>query len=59
MPAVLNFMFAERYAQEPEKVASIMIMGHLAALFSLSLALALHVWREDRVDAFNSEPEAQ
>ncbi|WP_244154129.1 MULTISPECIES: hypothetical protein [Pseudomonadaceae] len=52
-------MFAERYAQEPEKVASIMIMGHLAALFSLSLALALHVWREDRVDAFNSEPEAQ
>lgn len=42
-PAVLNFMFAERYAQEPEKVASIVILGHLAALFSISLALALRL----------------
>jgi len=42
-PAVLNFMFAERYGQEPEKVASIVILGHLAALFSISLALALHL----------------
>lgn len=40
-PAVLNFMFAERYAQEPEKVASIVILGNLVALFSISLALAL------------------
>jgi len=42
-PAVLNFMFAERYAQEPEKVASIVILGNLAALFSISLALALRL----------------
>ena len=40
-PAVLNFMFAERYAQEPEKVASIVILGNLVALLSISLALAL------------------
>lgn len=42
-PAVLNFMFAERYAQEPEKVASIVILGNLMALFSISLALALRL----------------
>ena len=40
-PAVLNFMFAERYRQEPEKVASIVLVGNMAALFSLPVALAL------------------
>ncbi|TAH50632.1 MAG: AEC family transporter [Betaproteobacteria bacterium] len=42
-PAVLNFMFAERYGQEPEKVASIVIIGNLAALFSISAALAIRL----------------
>lgn len=42
-PAVLNFMFAERYGQEPEKVASIVIQGNLVALLSISLALALRL----------------
>lgn len=42
-PAVLNFMFAERFKQEPEKVASIVIMGNLAALISVSLALAIRL----------------
>lgn len=42
-PAVLNFMFAERYTQEPEKVASIVILGNLVALLSISLALALRL----------------
>lgn len=42
-PAVLNFMFAERFNQEPEKVASIVIMGNLAALVSVSLALAIRL----------------
>lgn len=42
-PAVLNFMFAERYAQEPEKVASIVILGNLVALLSISLGLALRL----------------
>lgn len=40
-PAVLNFMFAERYRQEPEKVASIVLVGNMTALFSLPVALAL------------------
>lgn len=40
-PAVLNFLFAERYRQEPERVASIVLIGNLAALAFLPLALAL------------------
>ena len=40
-PAVLNFMFAERYRQEPEKVASIVMIGNLFALLFLPIALAL------------------
>ncbi len=40
-PAVLNFLFAERYRQEPERVASIVLIGNLAALFFLPVALAL------------------
>ena len=39
-PAVLNFLFAERYQQEPERVASIVLIGNLAALLFLPLALA-------------------
>ena len=39
-PAVLNFIFAERYGQEPAKVASIVIIGNLFALVSVPLALA-------------------
>ena len=31
-PAVFCFMVAEQYQQEPEKVASIVLMGNLAAL---------------------------
>jgi len=40
-PAVLNFLFAERYGQEPQRVASIVLIGNLAALIFLPLALAL------------------
>jgi predicted permease len=39
-PAVLNFIFAERYRQEPEKVASIVLLGNLLSLVFLSVALA-------------------
>ncbi|MEY2631451.1 MAG: hypothetical protein RIR00_105, partial [Pseudomonadota bacterium] len=39
-PAVLNFLFAERYKQEPQRVASIVLIGNLAALLFLPLALA-------------------
>ena len=40
-PAVLNFLFAERYKQEPQRVASIVLIGNLASLILLPLALAL------------------
>lgn len=42
-PAVTNFIFAERYKQEPEKVASIVMIGNAAALFFIPLALALRL----------------
>jgi malate permease and related proteins len=40
-PAVMNFIFAERYRQEPERVASIVLIGNLAALLVLPVAIAL------------------
>ena len=40
-PAVLNYIFAERYRQEPEKVASMVLIGNMASLAFLSLALAV------------------
>jgi len=39
-PAVLNYLVAEQYHQEPGKVASIVMLGNLAGLVSLPLALA-------------------
>jgi predicted permease len=40
-PAVLNYVFAERYHQEPGKVASIVMLGNLGALLLVPFALAL------------------
>ncbi len=40
-PAVLNYIFAERYHQEPEKVASMVLIGNLFAMLFLPVALAL------------------
>ena len=40
-PAVLNYIFAERYHQEPEKVASMVLIGNVASLLFLSVALAI------------------
>lgn len=40
-PAVLNYIVAEQYNQEPEKVASIVMMGNLGALVIMPIALAL------------------
>ena len=39
-PAVLNYLIAEQYRQEPGKVASIVLLGNLAGLISLPIALA-------------------
>jgi predicted permease len=39
-PAVLNYVFAEQYRQEPERVASIVMIGNLASLLFVPAALA-------------------
>jgi len=39
-PAVMNFLFAERFKQQPQSVASIVLLGNLAAMITLPLALA-------------------
>ena len=40
-PAVLNFMVAEQYRQEPGKVASIVLIGNLMSLLFIPVGLAL------------------
>ncbi|MCU0833124.1 MAG: AEC family transporter [Chromatiaceae bacterium] len=40
-PAVLNYVFAERYDQEPKRVASIVLLGNAGALISLPAVLML------------------
>ena len=40
-PAVLNYIFAERYEQEPATVASMVLIGNLAAVISLPIALVI------------------
>ncbi|MBD5803052.1 Membrane transport protein [Azoarcus sp. Aa7] len=40
-PAVLNYIFAERYHQEPEAVASMVLLGNVAAVVFLPIALAM------------------
>lgn len=40
-PAVLNYLVAEQYHQEPEKVASIVMLANLGSLIVVLLALAL------------------
>ncbi len=39
-PAVLNYMVAERYAQEPQRVASVVLLGNLFSMVSIPLMLA-------------------
>lgn len=38
-PAVLNYLVAERYQQEPEKVAAIVLIGNLGSLIAVPLIL--------------------
>jgi predicted permease len=40
-PAVINFMLAEQYNREPEAVASMVLIGNIASVVSLPLALWL------------------
>jgi len=38
-PAVINFMLAEQYQREPDSVASMVLIGNMASVISLPLAL--------------------
>lgn len=40
-PAVLNFIIAEHYRQEPEKVASIVLVGNVASILFVPVALTI------------------
>ncbi|MCB1858518.1 MAG: AEC family transporter [Gammaproteobacteria bacterium] len=40
-PAVLNFMIAERFGQEPHRVASIVMLGNLSSIVIIPLMLAV------------------
>jgi len=44
-PAVLNFLVAEQYQQEPDKVASIVLFGNLGALVFVPIGLAIGLAR--------------
>lgn len=39
-PAVLNYMMAERYKQEPQQVASIVLLGNIGSLVLIPVVLA-------------------
>ena len=38
-PAVMNYLFAERYAQEPAKVSAIVLFGNVLAILTLPVVL--------------------
>ncbi len=38
-PAVLNYLIAERYDQEPEQVATLVLIGNLGSLVAVPVAL--------------------
>jgi hypothetical protein len=40
-PAVLNFMVAEQYRQEPGKVASIVLVGNVMSVIFIPIGLAI------------------
>lgn len=40
-PAVMNYIFAEHYGSEPDKIASIVLIGNLAAIVFVPIALAM------------------
>ena len=40
-PAVMNYVFAEHYRSEPEKVASMVLLGNLAAIVFVPVALVM------------------
>ena len=39
-PAVMNYIFAEQYRQEPAQVSAIVVIGSIASIFFIPLALS-------------------
>jgi predicted permease len=40
-PAVMNYVFAEHYGRDPDKMASIVLIGNLAAIVFVPIALTM------------------
>ena len=40
-PAMINYVFAERYNQGPDEVAAIVLIGNIAAIVVLPIVLAM------------------
>ena len=40
-PAMINYVFAEKYKQGPDEVAAIVLIGNVAAVAVLPMVLAL------------------
>jgi predicted permease len=38
-PAVMNFLVAERYNQEPERVAALVLIGNLGSVVAMPVTL--------------------
>jgi predicted permease len=45
-PAVINYMLAEQYKNDPEKVASMVLISNLVSLLSIPLVLFLVLSRQ-------------
>ena len=43
-PAVLNFLVAEQFKQEPAKVASIVLIGNVLSVVFVPIVLAYSAW---------------
>ena len=42
-PAVMNYIFADRYQQDPGLVSAIVVVGNIASIFFVPLALYLAI----------------
>jgi predicted permease len=40
-PAMINYVFAERYEQQPDEVAAIVLIGNVAAVLVIPIVLAV------------------
>ncbi|HEY8098369.1 MAG TPA: AEC family transporter, partial [Methylobacter sp.] len=40
-PAMINYVFAERYKQHPDEVAAVVLIGNIAAVLVLPIVLAV------------------